>query len=87
MKPAEIATQFAQYIEEGTTPKGVKVQSFFNNLPASQMRVVANNIAKAYEAHQKAEAERAEMMKKRKTEISELKKKAKELGLVLSEKQ
>lgn len=85
MKPAEVANVFSEYIEEGTTPKGVKVQSFFNNLPHSQMRVVANNIAKAYEAHLKAEAERAEMQKKRKKEIAELKKKAKELGLVLSE--
>lgn len=49
------------------------------------MRVVANNIAKAYDAYQKAEEERAELRKARKKEISELKKKAKELGLIVTE--
>lgn len=32
MKPAEIANIFTEYIEEGTTPKGLKVQAFFNQL-------------------------------------------------------
>lgn len=85
MKPAEIANIFTEYIEEGTTPKGLKVQAFFNQLSSSQMRVVANNIAKAYDAYQKAEEERAELRKARKKEISELKKKAKELGLIVTE--
>jgi peptidyl-tRNA hydrolase len=83
MKPAEIAKLFADYIEQGTTPKGLKVQSFFNQLPDSQKKAVANNVSKAFEAYQKAEEEKAEMRKKRKKEIAELKKKAKELGLTL----
>ncbi len=85
MKPAEVAKIFSEYIEEGSTPKGTKVQSFFNNLPPAHMRIVANNVSKAFEVYLKAEEEKAEMRKKRKKEIIELKKKAKELGLVISE--
>lgn len=81
MKPSEIAKVFTEYIEEATTPKGVKVQSFFNQLADSQKRIVANNIAKAYAAHLKVEKAQFESAKKNKKEISELKKKAKALGL------
>lgn len=84
MKPVEVAKLFAEYIEQGTTPKGLKIQSFFNQLPDSQKRVVANNVSKAFDLHQKAQKEKVEMQAKRKKEISELKKKAKELGLTLS---
>jgi hypothetical protein len=83
MKPSEIAKLFADYIEQGTTPKGVKIQSFFKNLPDAQKRVVAKNITKAFNAHLTAEKEMAEMQNKRKKEISELRKKAKELGFIL----
>lgn len=86
MRPAEIAKVFNEFIEQGTTPKGMKIQSFFNQLPDSQKRVVAKNINKAFEAFKKDEQEKVELRKQRKKEISELKKKAKELGLVLSEK-
>jgi len=85
MKPAEVAKLFTEYIGQGTTPKGLKIQSFFNQLPDSQKRVVANNISKAFEAYVKDEKEKAEMRNKRKKEISELKKKARELGLILTE--
>ena len=85
MKPNEIAKLFGDYIEQGTTPKGVKIQSFFNQLPDSQKKVVANNVAKAFESFLKNEKEREEMKKKRKKEIAELKKKAKELGLTVTE--
>ncbi len=85
MKASEIANVFTEYMEESTTPKGVKIQSFFNQLTDSNKRIVANNIAKAYTEHQDAEKERAEMKKKNKKEISELKKKAKALGLSVVE--
>lgn len=86
MRPSEIAKLFAEYIEEGSTPKGTKVQSFFGNLNVSQKRLLANNVAKSYAQFQQEEKEKAEMHKQKKKEISELKKRAKELGLVLSEK-
>jgi hypothetical protein len=86
MSPSEIANEFVAYLEEGTTPKGTKVQSFFSHLSSSQKRLVAKNIAKAYSTHVKEESEMIEMRKKMKKEISELKKKAKELGLIISEK-
>jgi succinylglutamate desuccinylase len=85
MRPAEIAKLFSEYLEAGTTPKGTKVKSFFGNLPAAQKRLVAKNVAKAYEDHLQAEKEKVEARKKRRKEISELKKKAKELGMVLKE--
>ena len=86
MRPAEIAKLFNEYMEQGTTPKGMKIRSFFNQLPDAQKRVVAKNINKAFEAYKKEEQAKVEMRKQRKKEISDLKKKAKELGLVLSEK-
>jgi hypothetical protein len=49
MKPNEIAKLFSEFIEEGTSAKGVKIKSFFSRLPDSQKRIVANNIAKAYD--------------------------------------
>lgn len=85
MKPKEIANLFSDYLEEGSTPKGVKIQSFFSNLASSQKRVVANNIAKAYESHIEEEKKLAEFRKNKKKEIADLKRKAKELGLVISE--
>ncbi len=86
MKPAEIANVFAQYIDEGTTPKSKKVQSFFNNLPPKHMSIVAKYVAKSYDVHMQEEASRAEMRKAQKKEISALKKKAKELGFTLAER-
>jgi peptidyl-tRNA hydrolase len=85
MKPKEIASIFTDYIEQGTTPKGIKIQSFFGHLPISQKRLVAQNISKAFEAHQEEEKEKLELRKKKKQEISKLKKRAKELGLIVSE--
>jgi hypothetical protein len=85
MKPAEIAKVFSQYIDEGTTPKSKKVQSFFNNLPPKQMGIVAKYVAKSYDVYMKEEQERAAMRKEQKKEISALKKKAKELGFTLAE--
>jgi peptidyl-tRNA hydrolase len=86
MKPNEIATFFSEYIEEGTTPKGMKVQSFFSHLSSSQKRLLANNISKSYASYLQAEKEKAVLQSKKKKEISELKKRAKELGLIISEK-
>lgn len=86
MKPNEIATLFSEYLEEGSTPKGTKIQSFYGHLTSSQKRLVANNIAKSYSSHVEAEGQKAELLIVKKKEISELKKKAKELGLVISEK-
>ena len=85
MKPSEIANVFSEYIEEATTPKGTKIQSFFNQLTDSHKRVVANNIAKAYAAYQESEKAKVALRKKNKKEVSELKKKAKALGLSLVE--
>ena len=85
MKPSEIANVFTEYIEEATTPKGVKIQSFFNQLTDSHKRIVANNIAKAYAAHLEVEKAQLELRKKNKKEISELRKKAKALGLNIVE--
>lgn len=85
MKPSEIADVFAEYMEESTTPKGTRIQSFFNQLTDSNKRTVANNIAKAYAAHQESEKEKSELRKKNKKEISALKKKAKALGLMVVE--
>ncbi|PHQ86045.1 MAG: hypothetical protein COB65_01610 [Thalassobium sp.] len=85
MKPKKIANLFSDYIEEGTTPKGVKIQSFFSHLSSSQKAVVAKNISKAYASHLEEEKEKSDTRKKKKKEISELKRKAKELGLIISE--
>ncbi len=85
MKPTEIARVFSDYLEEGTTPKGAKVKSFFNQLSTAQKRIVANNVAKAYSTYVQEEKEKAEQKKKLKKEISELKKRAKELGLSVKE--
>ena len=85
MKPKEIASVFSNYIEEGTTPKGTKIQSFFNHLPNSQKRLVAQNISRAFASHLEDEKVKQELRKKKKQEISELKKRAKELGLIVSE--
>ena len=85
MKPNEIANLFSEFVEEGTTAKGVKVQSFFNQLPNSQKRLVASNISKAYATYVKEEKEKVDLRKKHKKEISELKKRAKALGLIISE--
>lgn len=85
MKPTDIAKLFSEYLEESTTPKGVKVQAFFSHLDASQKRIVSKNIAKAYAIYLQEENELAERRKKNKKEIAELKKKAKELGLIVSE--
>lgn len=84
MKPNEIAKQFATYLDEGTTAKGVKVQSFFGHLSPAQKRLVAKNISKAYASHLQEEKDKFELRKKKKKEISELKRKAKELGLKIS---
>ena len=73
------------YIEEGTTPKEIKIQSFFGHLPISQKRLVARNISKALAAQQEKEKDKQELSKKKKKEISKLKKRAKELGLIVSE--
>jgi len=83
MKPTEIAKLFSDYIEEGTTPKGLKVKTFFNHLTHAQKRIVANNVAKAYSSYIQEEKEKEEQKKKMKKEISELKKKAKEFGLTI----
>lgn len=85
MKPIEIANLFSDYIEEGTTPKGVKIQSFFNHLTSSQKAIVAKNVSKAYASHLEDEKQKADLRKMKKKEIAEIKKKAKELGLVISE--
>ncbi len=85
MKPNEIANTFSEYLEEGTTAKGLKVQSFFNHLTSSQKRIVANNINKSYASYLEDEKAKADMRKKKKKEITELKRKAKELGLTISE--
>ncbi len=85
MKPKEIATLLSDYIEHGTTPKGIKIQSFFSHLPSSQKRLVAQNISKAFLNHQEEEKEKLELRKKKKQEISDLKKRAKALGLIISE--
>lgn len=85
MKSNELAELFSEFIEEGTTAKGVKIKSFFSRLPDSQKRLVANNIAKAYDAYLKEEKAKSDLRKKNKKEIAELKRKAKELGLVISE--
>jgi uncharacterized membrane protein len=81
VKPNDIAKSFSEYMEEGTTPKGTKVQSFFSHLSPAEKRVVANNISKAYATYLLEEKAKAELRKKKKKEINELKKKAKELGL------
>jgi hypothetical protein len=86
MKPNEIATLFSEYIEEGTTPKGMKVQSFFSHLSSSQKRLLAKNISKFYASYLQAEKDKSNLQSKNKKEISELKKRAKELGLIISEK-
>ncbi len=85
MKPNEIAKLFSDFIEEGTTAKGVKIKSFFSRLPDNQKRTVANNIAKAYDTYLKEEKVKSDLRKKKKKEIAELKRKAKELGLTISE--
>ncbi len=85
MKPKEIAHLFSEYLEEGTTPKGVKIQSFFQHLETSQKRVFASNIQKAFAAHLEDEKKKSALRKEKKKEIAEIKKKAKELGLVISE--
>lgn len=85
MKPNEISKLFSEFIEEGTTAKGVKIKSFFTRLPDSQKRIVANNIAKAYATYLKDEKAKSDLRKKKKKEIGELKKRAKELGLTISE--
>lgn len=85
MKPNEIAKLFSDYMEEGTTPKGVKIQSFFSHLTSSQKAAVAKNISRAYASHVEDETKRASIRKEKKKEIAEIKKKAKELGLVVSE--
>jgi len=85
MKPTDIAKAFREYMEEGSTPKGIKIQSFFGHLSDSEKRLVANNISKAYAAFLLEEKKRAEQRKSKKKEISALRKKAKELGLKLVE--
>ena len=85
MKPIEIAKHFSAYLEEGTTGKGIKIQSFFSHLTASEKRIVAQNVAKAYAGYLQDEKAKADLRKKKKKEIIELKKKAIELGLVISE--
>lgn len=85
MKPNEIAQIFSKYLEEGTTAKGIKVQSFFSRLSPSQKRLVARNISKAYATFLEEEKAKSDLRKKKKKEISDLKRKAKELGLVISE--
>jgi Na+/phosphate symporter len=85
MKPTEIAKLFTEYLEESTTPKGVKIHAFFSHLDSSQKRIVSKNIAKAYAAFLQEEKELEERRKKNKKEIAELKKRAKELGLIISE--
>ncbi len=76
-----MAETFSEYMEEGTTPKGVKVKSFFSHLSPAEKRLVANNVSKAYASFLHEEKAKAEARKKKKKEISDLKKKAKELGL------
>lgn len=85
MKPIEIAKLFSEYLEEGTTPKGVKIQSFFGHLSSPQKQLLAKNISKAHASFLESENEKADLRKKKKKEIAELKKKAKELGLTVSE--
>jgi hypothetical protein len=85
MKPKEIANIFSSYIEEGTTPKGVKIQSFFSHLTSSQKAIVAKNISKAYASYLQEEKEKSDIRKKKKNEISKLKRKAKEFGLIITE--
>jgi hypothetical protein len=85
MKPKEIANLFSDYIEQGTTPKGVKIVSFFSHLTSSQKLLLAKNISKAFTSYVAEEKVRSESRNKKKKEISELKKRAKELGLVISE--
>jgi hypothetical protein len=85
MKPNEVAKIFSDFLEEGTTAKGVKIQSFFNRLSNAQKRIVANNVSKAYAKFVEEEKAKSELKKKKKKEIAELKKKAKELGLTVSE--
>ena len=80
-----MANAFSDFMEEGTTPKGIKVQAFFGHLTDSEKRLVANNISKAYANFLHEEKAKAEQRKKKKKEISALKKKAKELGLRLVE--
>lgn len=84
MKPRELAGIFSDYMEESTTPKGQKVMSFFSHLSASQKRVVAKNVAKAYTSFLEEEKQKAEMQLQRKKEIADLKKKAKALGLTIT---
>ncbi len=81
MKPVEMAKLFSEYLNEGTTPKGVKVQSFFQRLEDKDKKVVSNNVKRAFEAHLKEQKERADILKKKKKEVNDLKKRAKELGL------
>ncbi|MFM1932632.1 MAG: hypothetical protein RL226_1935 [Bacteroidota bacterium] len=85
MKANEIAKLFTTFIEEGTTPKGMKVHAFFHQLEASDKRLVANNIAKAYAAYVEEENEKEALRKQNRKEIAELKKKAKALGLKIVE--
>lgn len=85
MKPNELAKAFSSYIEEGTTPKSVKIQSFFAHLTPAEKQLLAKNISKAYASFLEEEKEMAEMRKEKRKEINELKKKAKELGLILTE--
>jgi uncharacterized membrane protein len=84
MKPKEFASVFSDYMENSTTPKGVKIQSFFGHLSSSQKRVVAQNVAKAYTSFLEEEKQNAELQKKQKKEIAELKKRAKALGLTIT---
>ncbi|MCH2213583.1 MAG: hypothetical protein MK086_00275 [Flavobacteriales bacterium] len=85
MKPTDMAKSFSNFMEEGTTPKGIKVQAFFGHLTDSEKRLVANNVSKAYASFLHDEKAKAEQRKKQKKEISSLRKKAKELGLRLVE--
>lgn len=81
--PKEMASTFSQFINEASTPKGIKVQAFFNHLDDSDKRVIYNNVSKAYETHQANIKAQSERLKEKKKEVSDLKKRAKELGFKL----
>jgi hypothetical protein len=81
MKPADMAKAFTNYLNDGTTPKGMKVKSFFGQLDDSEKKIVMNNIVKAFGEYQKEQKAKAELLKQKKSEVSALKKRAKELGL------
>ena len=85
MKPNEIASIFSKYIEEGTTPKGVKIQSFFSYFTSSQKRLIAQNVSKAYVSFLEEEKEKAEIRQTMKKEIAEIKRRAKALGLTITD--